>query len=858
MISFTKAFRREIFENRRNYLTYADITLSNNTVLNLTNEELWSGGFRKEDAVSEDDSFTALGSTIIGSATIAINNMDDAYSGYDFMNATVVTYIALELGEGQSAQLEKVKMGTYTVDAARYNGSIITLELLDNMEQFDRPYSSSTLVYPATLYEIIADACTKCSVTLDTSSLTFPHYNYHIATRPEDGSITFREVVGWAAAIAGCFARCNRDGKLELKWFDQATLEDWDEGENGGIFDSSTPYYSTGDALAGGTFNPWNDGDAADGGDFTTDAGMHYIAALYSQDISMDDVVITGVQITVKDESDNATSDTVDYLSGSGGYVICIRDNGLLTKTNAQEVVTWLGTQLIGLTFRKASVTHANDPSIEAGDIGVLFDRKNGAYPILITRTNFAVGNTQTTVCGAETPSRNSATRYGWETKSYVESRKLLKKQKTTYDTALENLAAALNAHSGLYSTVEGTQSGNIFYLHDKPLLADSTIVWKMNSGGWAVTTNYDGASTVWTAGLTVDGTFLASVIQTISAFFDYARGGTLTLGGNNNINGLLRILNAAGTEIGRWDNTGATITGTLSAMCALSGGAVYHTVGEYRHYYSTSNYWNYTGIDMGYKSGNTVSRYLRLNFNDNSTIYAESNKSLKIDSNYSNGSYGGQLLLSSDESLLLNNDYFGIDITYDSTDGNIVYLGSTDFSASQGMIVIGEDFITINAGMTGSADNEVHLYGDFTVYGDKHRKVITEDYSGRYLYSYELASPMFGDVGEGRIADDGTCYIQIDPILLQTINTNRYQVFLQKYGEGDCYVKERHGSYFVVSGTVGLEFGWELKAKQFDAGQKRLESSRSQVRFNNGINYADDAVNHIQDIQREREGETE
>ena len=565
MISLTRAFRRELYENHRNYLTYADITLANGTVLNLTNEELWSGGFSKEDAVSEDNNFSALGSTIIGSASITINNMDETYSDYDFTNARVITYIGMELVDNGTTRLEKVKMGTDTVDETRYNGSVITLDMLDNMEQFDRPYSQSTLVYPATLDAIVTDACTRCSVTLAT--LNFPHKTHEIAVRPEDESITFREVIGWAAAIAGCFCRCNRDGQLELKWFDQETLEDWAEGYDGGSFDSSTPYYSTGDTLNGGTMNPWSDGSSADGGNLSDESGMHHISNLYSQDMSMDDVVITGVQVTVKDESDNSTSDTISYLSGNSGYVISIEGNELLTIANGQTVANWLGSQLIGMTFRKASVTHANDPAIEAGDIGILFDRRDRAHPILITRTNFSVGNVQTTVSGAETPSRNSATRYGWQTKSYVESRKLLKKQKSTYDQALEDLADAMNSMKGLFTTIETTQSGSIFYLHDAPALADSSTVWKMTADAWAVTKNYNGANTVWTGGMTVDGTFLARVINTMSAFFDNAHGGTLTLGGNNNTNGLLKVLNASGTEIGRWSNAGISMNGGKFAV---------------------------------------------------------------------------------------------------------------------------------------------------------------------------------------------------------------------------------------------------------------------------------------------------
>lgn len=139
-------------------------------------------------------------------------------------------------------------------------------------------------------------------------------------------------------------------------------------------------------------------------------------------------------------------------------------------------------------------------------------------------------------------------------------------------------------------------------------------------------------------------------------------------------------------------------------------------------------------------------------------------------------------------------------------------------------------------------------------VTGSKTRVVDTEDYGTRRLYCYETPSPMFGDLGEGQIAEDGCCYIPIEPVFGETVDVKdiEYQVYLQKYGEGDCYVAERKASYFVVRGTVGLSFGWEIKAKQIDLSQKRLEvHDKYEIQARD---YATDAQEHINKIQEERE----
>ena len=525
MLNLSNAFRRALYNDERDYLTWADITLANGVELNLTNVEIWSSGFGVDDAVSEDGSFTALGSAIIGSGTLVINNIDDAFSEYDFMNAEVLMYIGKDLIEDGTERTDRLKKGRFHVDKASYNGGTITLTLLDNMEQFDRPYSLSNLTYPATLDEIVRNACQVCGVSLGTYD--FPHKDYTVQNRPPDDSTSFRDVISWSAAIAGCFARCNTDGKLELKWFDTANLENIWNGLDGGRFDSAKPY-ATGDAANGGVFNPWNDGDAVDGGLFENRIPYHNISALYSQNIDMDDVVVTGVQVTVKDEdAENSQTALRTYTVGQKGYMIGIENNPFITVETANTVVTWLGTQLIGLRFRGLSVTHASDPSIEAGDIGIVWDRKNNGYATLITRTNFSASGQQTTVCGTETPGRNSATRFSQQTKTYVESRKMLKKEISEREKKLQELSEKLEAHSGLYSTIEETTGGgSIYYLHDMPRLTESSIIWKMTTEAWGVSTN--GGKT-WNGGMTVDGDVIARILSAVGVDADWITTGTIS-----------------------------------------------------------------------------------------------------------------------------------------------------------------------------------------------------------------------------------------------------------------------------------------------------------------------------------------
>ena len=124
---------------------------------------------------------------------------------------------------------------------------------------------------------------------------------------------------------------------------------------------------------------------------------------------------------------------------------------------------------------------------------------------------------------------------------------------------------------------------------------------------------------------------------------------------------------------------------------------------------------------------------------------------------------------------------------------------------------------------------NSTKVQGDFTATGTKSRAVNTENYDERLLYAYETPTPLFGDIGEAIIDDDGLAYVDIDDIFSETIADKvEYQVFLQKEGEGDCWIADKAPRYFVISGTPGLKVAWELKAKQKDYWNIRLEYSES------------------------------
>lgn len=128
--------------------------------------------------------------------------------------------------------------------------------------------------------------------------------------------------------------------------------------------------------------------------------------------------------------------------------------------------------------------------------------------------------------------------------------------------------------------------------------------------------------------------------------------------------------------------------------------------------------------------------------------------------------------------------------------------------------------------------------------YGVKNRIVKTENYNDRLMYCYESMIPMFSDIGEGAIDETGKCIVYLDDVFIESVDTEcLYQVSLQAYGKGNCWLSKREPNYFVVEGTKDMTFGWEIKAVQRGYVNVRAEQLK---REEQQINYASDTMDYL------------
>lgn len=276
-----------------------------------------------------------------------------------------------------------------------------------------------------------------------------------------------------------------------------------------------------------------------------------HVFRIKSLDVHTDDVQITGVRVVGEDEK------TAVY--GEEGYLIEVKGNPFVNGKE-QEVASYLGARMVGMVFRPFSAQVLGNPLYEPFDVVMVSDRKGNVYNSVINSVSYTIGDYTRIACQAEDPLRNGSSYVSAAAQAVVEARRNAEKQLTTYDKAVQQMnQLAMNA-MGMHTTCEDKPDGSrIIYLHDKPALEDSKTVYKQTIDGFFIST--DGGRS-YTAGFDKNGNVIVNVLYAIGIVCDWIRGGTLTLGGDNNINGIAVILDENGNKKASLEDVGIRLYG--------------------------------------------------------------------------------------------------------------------------------------------------------------------------------------------------------------------------------------------------------------------------------------------------------
>lgn len=439
-------------------------TPTKGTAFNITDKDII--GAVTVDWSSVTGSKLDLGSACMSELSFTLENTDGAFDDKVFEGAQL--YVTTSFSTGSTT--ETVPIGYYTVDSPPRKLRSIKITAYDRMAKFNRAYDTE-LVYPATLYQIVADACTKCGVSqkLPTNTL---HRGVSIPKRPEADNLTYRQVLVWAAELMGVSLYIDYDGKLTGGWY--AT-------------NAKHTVIKASDRFTSG-----------------------------NTDFAENNIVFSGVRIVGNDEN------KTEYLAGTKDYAFNIEGNLLAqSDMNLSTLAAELKTARCSLTYTPMSCTTHSFPHLIPLDV-MSFEAAQGTKKVVLTNVKWQSQNRCTKLKGkGETATQSGYATMGAFTPKQQAVLEQTRAQQAAQINDFEQATLALNetiANSmGLYVTRKADSSGAVItYYHDKPTLEGSNTIYCRNAGGYAWTNNgWNNGSPNWEYGVSKDGD---AVIRSIAA----------------------------------------------------------------------------------------------------------------------------------------------------------------------------------------------------------------------------------------------------------------------------------------------------------------------------------------------------
>ncbi len=374
---------------------------------------------------------------------------------------------------------EPLQAGVFTVDEPPRKLTTMQIRALDDMARFNREYEPG-IVYPASLKQILIDACQQCNVNLHT--LDFTNGDYVVSRRPEGEDITFHHIVAYVAELAGCNAWIDELARLRLSWY----------GDNQQL--------------------------PADELEITPDHR-------YSYELAEADITITGIafRTTIPGE-DGAEDEEVGYLAGTDEYALVIEENPLLQE-NFESVLSAIYAKIGGFSYRPFDFEILGYPHVWPGDqVTRIIDADGEEHTSIITNHRYKLNGKSSIEARGETETvRGYATGAPFTPRQKRVLRSVARVEAARQTSHIEQATLRLNElmvnSMGYFETMvdDPVTGARQQYIHDKPLLEESAIIWTMTEQGLAWTEEgWNEGEPVWQYGVTADGSMVARLLNVI------------------------------------------------------------------------------------------------------------------------------------------------------------------------------------------------------------------------------------------------------------------------------------------------------------------------------------------------------
>ena len=254
--------------------------------------------------------------------------------------------ITVSIGADVSGTVQYVPLGTFVVATCKQVDDTTMVTAYDAAYYALGGTYTPNVSSGATVAAVMSDVATQCGLTL----ATLPAAALTTAVTGDLTGKTCRDMVGYLAALVGCNALIDRDGKLALRWF----------ADSGQSY-SPSDYYNAGLSID----------------------GTSTLACIQAT-----------VDVTTTDADGNTSVNTDTYTAGGTGVGIAVQ-NPYMTQAILDAVWTSIG----GLAYTVGSCDIFHGLLTEPGDLVTITDKAGVAHTLAVMSLTMTIdGGCKTTL----------------------------------------------------------------------------------------------------------------------------------------------------------------------------------------------------------------------------------------------------------------------------------------------------------------------------------------------------------------------------------------------------------------------------------------------------------------------------
>lgn len=465
MYPVSAAYKTAIGQNVRDVRITGTITLKDNSVINITDEDIVRGSlYITEQCVAGED--IEVGNVYASEMGLSLSMpLENPYS-LDGARIIINFGINVETDPDEPPIWEYVPLGYFYVTEIQRKANNVNLTALDGMLLFDIPVGDPGSSSPR---NFVVHACEQAGVPLGTSVFeidTFANATLLFAAPDTSKIKTCRDLLMWACQIMGAFARMNRQGELEIVPIKaRASVKTISKAER------------------------------------------------FNSDVSDFAVKITRVSMQV--------GETV-YSRGTDGMTMILEENPLMTglsESQINQMLDYLLAQITTAVYVPFNSNFIGDPALQPGDFVTLSDTSvlgGGDVASIITHSTWRYrGPHNLKAAGKHGLVRGVQNQQIKAVSSIVAIARAAQDLALSANQSTQLIKDAIGGHVLIRQNPDET---NEILIMDNPDPDQAVKIWRWNMGGLGYSDNCVGADNPdreYEIAMTMDGAINANFIKT-------------------------------------------------------------------------------------------------------------------------------------------------------------------------------------------------------------------------------------------------------------------------------------------------------------------------------------------------------